>query len=121
MYLVRKSTYRKLQHKYEQATRDLSRLYEENDRLREQIEEWRKEIAVHRRAIPGHPSRTIWLGRLQQKRQAPSKTVHPGYRGLMSSAFPVKSHPENHICHCLASAFGSHSRGSRDSFTSRVL
>ena len=49
MYVVRKSTYRKLMQKYEQATRDLSRLYEENDRLREQMEEWRKEIAIHKR------------------------------------------------------------------------
>ena len=49
MYMVRKSTYHKLMQKYEQATRDLSKLYEENEELREQMEEWRKEIAMHKR------------------------------------------------------------------------
>jgi len=51
MFLVRKSSYMKLMDKYEQASRDLSRLYEENERLRELVEDWRKQRLLHERHL----------------------------------------------------------------------
>lgn len=49
MFLVRKSIYDRLLRDHERTCHDLTRLYEENQELRERLDEQRKEMLKHRK------------------------------------------------------------------------